>query len=488
MDLNLNQPGIAAGTLTIPPGYAPGMAMAPDVLVSGAQCNFPADDPLGSQPCPQSIMTSLEDATIRGGGTGTTTNSSYVLFCCEPEWQTTPTVPLWSNGTSVPVAFSSVPPATPGTDNNSFHAAQGASVVFGAEPRGVALDTTYPLPAEQTVANGMPCPALGALPTPWSTQNPQTFSVNGQVSTFDNGGTSSPLAEGAYDLHYFSVDCDSFEELVYPPSIDITPGAPQRNVASFKTAPFNIDTTRPTVNSITLNPPGGYYAQNSAVTATVSCSDPSSQTIPGFFSGIAACGSQTFSGNLPTVTTSAIPLSTATLGTQTFTANAVDAAGNSSATTSSVTYQVVGSTDVLAAMAGNLLVKRGTNMTYYISVVNRGPSTANAVTLMDTLPPGTTFVSSGYAIESCNLGGSTPSCSLTSPKNSCGSSAGSCSIGNLGPWTSVNPMGALVAITVQVNASLAAGTTLTDTAVVSEANSDSNLKNNTTRWSTLVTK
>ena len=228
------------------------------------------------------------------------------------------------------MAFSSVPPATPVPDNNGFHAAQGASVVFGAEPRGTALDTTYPLPAEQTLANAIPCPALGALPTPWSTQNPQAFSVNGQVSTFDNGGTSSPLAEGAYDLHYFSVDCDSFEELVYPPTLDIHTGTPGPNVASFKTAPFNIDTTKPTVNSITLNPPGGYYAQNSAgVTATVSCSDPSSPTVANFFSGIAVCGSQTFSGNLPTVTTTPIPLSTSTLGTQTFTANAVDAAGNS---------------------------------------------------------------------------------------------------------------------------------------------------------------
>ena len=170
MDLNLNQPGIAAGILTIPPGYAPGMAMAPDVLVSGAQCNFPADDPLASQPCPQSIMTSLEDATIRGGGTGTTTNSSYVLFCCEPEWHTTPTVPLWSNGTTVPVAFSSAPPATPVPDDNNFHAAQGASVVFGAEPRGIALDTTYPLPAEQTLGNPLhvsrPRPVAHALVNP----------------------------------------------------------------------------------------------------------------------------------------------------------------------------------------------------------------------------------------------------------------------------------------------------------------------------------
>ncbi len=41
VDLALNQPGIVNGILTIPPGYAPALAMAPDVLVSGAQCTFP---------------------------------------------------------------------------------------------------------------------------------------------------------------------------------------------------------------------------------------------------------------------------------------------------------------------------------------------------------------------------------------------------------------------------------------------------------------
>ena len=487
MDLNLTQPGIVDGILTIPPGYAPGMAMAPDVLVSGAQCHFPTDDPLGTQLCPQSIMTRLEDPTIRGGGTGTTTNSSYVLFCCQPEWHTTPTIPLWSNDiNNVPVSFNSLPPATPAPDDNNFHAAQGASVVFGAEPRGTILDTTYPLPAEQSLANPIQCPALGALPTPWSTQIPQAFSVNGTVNSYNDNGTSNQLAEGAYDLHYFSMDCDSFEELVYPATLDIHPGPPGPNVVKFKTVPFNIDTTKPTVDSITLSPPGGYYAQNSVATATVSCTDPSSTQVANFFSGIATCASQTFTGNLPTVTTTPIPLSTSTIGTQTFTANAVDAAGNS--TSRSVTYQVVGSTDLSAAMLGNLLVKRGTNMTYYISVVNRGPSTANGVTLMDTLPAGTTFVSSGYTIESCNFSGSVPSCSITAPRTSCGSTAGSCSIGNLGPWTSRNPMGALVAITVHVNTTLVAGTKLTDMAVVSAANSDSNLNNNSTKWVTLVTQ
>jgi uncharacterized repeat protein (TIGR01451 family) len=485
MDLNLNQPGIINGILTIPSGYAPGIAEAPDVLVTGAQCNYPTGDPLAAQLCPQSIMTQLEDNTPRGGGTGKTTNSSYVFFCCEPEWQTTPAIPLWTNTTSVPASFTSVPPTPPNPDNNNFHAAQGNSIVFGAEPRGTLLDTTFPLPAEQTLNNPVACPALGASPTPWSTQNPQPFSVAGQITTFNNNGTASSLAEGAYDAHYFSVDCDAFEELVFPAQLDISPGTPGPNVATFKTVPFNIDTTKPTVNSITLSPSGGYYAQNSTPTATVSCTDPSSPTVPNFFSGIAQCGPQTFSGNQQTVTTTPVPLNTATLGTQTFTATAVDVAGNSSSA-SSVTYQVVGSADLATAMLAGLVVKTGTNLTYYIAVVNGGPNTANAVTLTDTLPAGTSFVSSGYAIESCSFTGSQPVCSITPPKNSCGSVAGTCNLGNLAAWTKKNPTGALVQITVKVNAK--ANTTISNTATVTEVNSDPNTKNNTAKWTTLVTK
>jgi uncharacterized repeat protein (TIGR01451 family) len=485
MDVNLNQPGIVNGILTIPTGYAPGIAMAPDVLISGAQCNYPSGDPLAAQVCPQSILTQLEDNTPRGGGTGKTTNSSYVFFCCEPEWQTTPAIPLWTNSTSVAASFSSAPPAKPNPDTNSFHAAQGNSIVFGAEPRGALLDTTFPLPGEQTLNNSTPCPALGAAPTPWSTQNPQPFNVSGQITNFDNNGSASPLVEGAYDAHFFSVDCDAFEELVFPAHLDLSPGTPGPNVATFKTVPFNIDTTKPTVTSIMLNPPGGYYAQNSTPTATVTCNDPSSPTVPNFFSGVAMCGSQTFGGNQQTVTTTPITLNTATIGTQTFTASGVDVAGNASAA-SSVTYQVVGSADLAAAMLANLLVKTGTNLTYYVAVVNGGPNTANAVTLTDTLPAGTTFVSSGYAIESCSFTGGQPICSITPPKNSCGNVAGTCSLGNLNAWTKKNPTGALVQITVTVNA--AAKTTITNAVTATEANSDPNSKNNTAKWTTLVTK
>ena len=113
IDLAQNQPGIVKGILTIPQGYAPGMAMAPDALVSGAECNFPSGGGLASSLCPQSILTQIEDPTVRTGGTATTSNSTYVFFCCVPEWQTTPNIPVWSNTLSVPASFSSVPPADP---------------------------------------------------------------------------------------------------------------------------------------------------------------------------------------------------------------------------------------------------------------------------------------------------------------------------------------------------------------------------------------
>lgn len=489
LDLLQNQTNIVNGILTIPTGYAPGIAMAPDAVVPGGQCSYPAGGPLSTQVCPQSIMTELQDNTPHGGGTGTTTNSSYIFFCCEPEWTTSPSIPLWSNSVMVPASFSVAPPPTPNPNPNNFHAAQGASVVVGAEPHGTLLDTTFPLPAEQTLNNTVPCPVPGAPPaTPWSTQNPQPFSVTGAISNYDNNGTPSTLVEGAYDAHYFSVDCDAFEELVFPGTLNVQPGTPGANVATFKIVPFNIDLTKPAVTSITLNPSGGYYAQKSALTATVSCTDPSSPTVANFYSGIASCGAQsspqTFSGQ-QTVTTTPITLNTSTVGTQTFTAVATDVAGNASPT-SSVTYQVVGAAGLDIAMVGDLVVPTATNMTYYIAVANTGPNVADEVTLSNPIPVGTTFVSAGFASESCAIILGLPICTVTPPKNSCGSVAGTCNLGTLPVWSTKNPTGAVVQITVNVNAKVNA--TITDSATVSEANSNSNSKYSTVKWQTLVIK
>ena len=470
----------APGTngITIPLGTAPTLAMGSDNWTPGS-CVLVG--PEAGRLCPQSTLTQFEllatDIRPGGGGTGVTSNSSFVLACCAPEWNTTPTVPLWTNNpASVPVSFTTVPPTNPlANPTNQWVPAPNQSITWGEENLGATPDTTFPVTGDQTVTNPAPCPSAwptwtGTTPPP----PPPSFSASGNVSV---------SGEGRYEVHYFSTACDNQEELLFPTSITT---APTTNVATFKTAPFNVDLTKPTA-AIALS--SGTYAQNSspAPTATVTCTDPSG-SVPGLFSGIAGCGSQSlpqsFTGNLQTVTATPT-LSTSTLGTNTFTAIAIDAAGNSS--TTSATYQVVGPDNLAIGMLGGFTVKTGANLTYDIFVVNSGPNAGNGVVVTDTLPPGTTFVSSGYAIDSCTFSsGHPPQCSIAPPTISCGSVAGVCNIGTLPVWGSKSPTGAVVQITVKVTAG--ANTLLTNSAKVSGINFNSDTKNTTASWATLVTK
>src|SRR5207248_9713924 len=102
------------------------------------------------------------------------------------------------------------------------------------------------------------------------------------------------------------------------------------NLAQWNAVSFNVDTTSPTVTATPSTP--GPFTLNQVVTASATCTDPSSSSIPGFFSGIAKCGSQgspqTFSANQATKTVTGIPLPTNVPGPQSFTAFVQDAAGN----------------------------------------------------------------------------------------------------------------------------------------------------------------
>jgi uncharacterized repeat protein (TIGR01451 family) len=469
--LQLNTPGTG---MTIPAGTAPVIPEGSDNWSPApGSCVF--EGPETGNLCPQSTLTQFEllslDNGPRSGGTGTTTNSSFVAGCCAPEWNTVANVPVWSHSTTIPVSFTTNPPS-PANPTNGWVAAPNKSVTLGAENLGATPDTTFPVAGDQTFRNPVACPSAW----PASGTVPPSFTGTGNVTV---------SGEGNYEVHYFSTGCDNQEELMFPSNIN---AASTKNLATFKTAPFSVDTTAPTV-TVTLNPPSGYIAQNAPLTAVVMCSDPSSATVSSLFSGLSECGSQSapqmFSGQ-QTETLSPIPLSTSTLGTNSFTAIAKDVAGNTS--TATVSYQVVGTDNVAIAMIGNLLVKTGTNLKYDIFVVNGGPNAAALTTITDVLPAGTSLVSSGYAIDSCSFSkGQPPSCSIMRPTNSCGNVApGSCSIGTLPAWTSKNPVGAVVQITVNVTAK--ANTTIKNTAAVSSANSNSDTLYTTSSWYTGVTK
>jgi uncharacterized repeat protein (TIGR01451 family) len=130
-------------------------------------------------------------------------------------------------------------------------------------------------------------------------------------------------------------------------------------------------------------------------------------------------------------------------------------------TGTATTITTAPSADVAVTKAGPATVTAGTNVTYTITVTNNGPSDAQNVTLTDTLPPGTAFVSA-----------------------SAGSGSGvdySDSIGTLAAGGSDT-----VTLVARVSSSAANGSTITNTATVTSSASDTNAANNTATFDSTV--
>lgn len=72
--------------------------------------------------------------------------------------------------------------------------------------------------------------------------------------------------------------------------------------------------------------------------------------------------------------------------------------------TSTVPTTVTQSADVSVVKTGQATVAASSNLVYTITVANAGPSDASDVVLTDTLPPGTTFVSSSCGANPCTIG------------------------------------------------------------------------------------
>ena len=137
--------------------------------------------------------------------------------------------------------------------------------------------------------------------------------------------------------------------------------------------------------------------------------------------------------------------------------------------TSSVMTTGTGSADVSIVKTAAAAASAGTNLTYNINVTNNGPSDASGVTMSDTLPANTTFVS-----ESQLTG---PAFTCTNPAPG-GTGTVSCSIAALTAGTS-----ATFSIVVQIAAAAPVGPS-SNTATVTTSTSDPNPANNS---STAVT-
>jgi uncharacterized repeat protein (TIGR01451 family) len=257
------------------------------------------------------------------------------------------------------------------------------------------------------------------------------FSVTPQGA----GGTSADLAITKTD----SPDpVNAGSNLAY--TITATNNGPDPAV----TASFS-DTLPAGTTFVSLPAVAGWSCTTPAVGAggTVSCSNPSF-----------AVGSAVFT--LTTAVDAATAAGTVLSNTATITATTADPTpGNNSAT---ATTTVAASADVSVTKTDTPdPVAPGSNLTYTITASNAGPSNAATVTVNDTLPAGTTFVSlaspGGWSCTTPAVGaGGTVSCSIASL------TAGS----------------AVFTLVVAVDAGATPGTVLSNTATATSATSDPN--------------
>ena len=285
------------------------------------------------------------------------------------------------------------------------------------------------------------------------TNTATVFGTNADTNTSNNSATAVTTVTASADLSVNKsgpATADAGTNVTY--TIVLTNSGPSNaaNVSLTDAVPGNTtfvsesQSTGP-VFSCTNPPPGG----TGTVTCTIASMAPTSATFS------------------ITVHIDSVAVGAAIGNTANVTASTTDP--NPGNNTSSVVTTGTGSADVSIVKTAAAAAAAGSNLTYNINVTNNGPSDASSVTMMDTLPPNTTFVS-----ESQPTG---PAFTCTNPPSG-GTGTVSCSIATLTAGTS-----ATFSIVVQIAAAAPVGPS-SNTATVTAATTDPNSGNNS---STAVT-
>lgn len=214
-------------------------------------------------------------------------------------------------------------------------------------------------------------------------------------------------------------------------------------------------------------PPGSTFvsfAQNSGPAA--SCLTPTPGT-----NGTVVCTWGTIAVNAPsTFTLTVTPGDVASLtNVASVISDSFDT--NNSNDSASATTTITPVADLSVAKAGPASGTPGTNLTYGITVNNAGPSTATSVSLTDLLPAGTTFVSLSQSAG--------PTFNCTTPAAGAAGTV-TCNIASLAPTAT-----ATFSLVIRV-ASSSTGT-VSNTASIASAVSDSNNGNNSSTANTTLT-
>ena len=304
------------------PGPTPTTLIGPGMLLGGdnwlntsspSNCAF--SGLLTGNRCPFDTLTQFKGAADPApGSTMPGRNSVYVAVVNMPLPFTdvsitganvTENANGWVNSASVSASFvSNEATYTPAGNNpsaNGFTPAPPYSLTFGYTPASVPVpDPTFPVPEDVTNYNAN-------VVTPAMSTYPQSLCSSSTPNPFDSnsGSTLNGLAQGVYNLHYFTTDCALTEELWFNPSgTQLTD--PTANWASFAVLAFGVDTQAPTLSCTVPTPVyNGWYNSN----VSISCS--ASDNLSGFAPGTAVpntngtvlkgCLTENFTVSAPTV-------------------------------------------------------------------------------------------------------------------------------------------------------------------------------------------
>jgi uncharacterized repeat protein (TIGR01451 family) len=187
---------------------------------------------------------------------------------------------------------------------------------------------------------------------------------------------------------------------------------------------------------------------------------------------------------LPTTITSGMAIPT-TPGQHTFVATVLDS-GSDTKSTQTITYNVVGPTDLAILKVAPAKTAVNSKLTYAIGVGDLGSQSAVGVVVNDILPANTTFVSVSASKVSCSIVNRRLTCSTSTIPCTSGATV-SCNVGTLMPLSLSSLNGATIKLTVKLGSPLTAGKTVKNTATVSGTNADSKPGNNSSTASTQVT-
>jgi uncharacterized repeat protein (TIGR01451 family) len=232
------------------------------------------------------------------------------------------------------------------------------------------------------------------------------------------------------------------------------------------------------VNMPTNDPKIGPYL---TVPATVQVQDPPIPPVLG-------CSLRVDGGTPIDLTTTPNPQLPTTGTSHTVVVTVTDSATDTT-TSTPITYNVVGPTDVAILKVGPLLAPIKSKVTYVIGVGDIGSQPAVDVNVSDILPANTTLVAGSVSASkvSCSIVNRRLVCTTTPVSCASTATSVSCSVGSLQPLSLSSLNGATIKLSVQLGTALTAGKVVKNTATVSSTNTDTHTSNNSSTASTLLT-